>query len=146
MVQSVRCQSLLKPWLQPPLPRLHLPNSLANPSATCTNLASAYPELRLMTTFLAGIPSASWRLQAAGQTSPAWVRAPSSGAEEEMRICGCMASRSWSGGGEEATALHQDSNSSQHLIRPPVSLQPSCPPLLIFPPLLPQKPVPRGQS
>lgn len=51
-------------------------------------------ELRLMTTFLAGIPSASWRPQAAGQTSPAWVRAPSSGAEEEMRIGGCMASRS----------------------------------------------------
>lgn len=42
-------------------------------------------------------------------------------------------------GGEEATALHQDSNSSQHLIRPPVSLQPSCPPLLLSPPpLLPQ--------
>lgn len=51
-----------------------------------------------MTTFLAGTPSASWRLRAAGRTSPAWVRAPRPQLlGEEVRICGWMARRRGSG-------------------------------------------------
>ncbi len=42
-VRSARCPSHLKPWLPPPLPRLHQPSSPTSLSATCISLDSAYP-------------------------------------------------------------------------------------------------------
>jgi len=88
-----------------------------------------------MTIFLAGIPSASWRLLAAGLTSPAWVRAPSPAAEEEIQICGRMAFRSCAS--QEATLLHLKPNPTQHLSGPS-SLDLTPPPLSPFFSSLPQ--------
>lgn len=51
-------------------------------------------ELRLTTMFLAETPSALWRHQVAGPTSPAWVRALALAAGEEIEIRGRTANRS----------------------------------------------------
>lgn len=92
--------------------------------------------LKSMTTFLAGTPSASWLLQAAGPTSPAWARAPQPAAEEEMQICERMAFSSW--WGQEAASPHL--KPWQHLSEPSFSLNLTIPPFLLFfvfhPPIL----------
>ena len=53
--------------------------------------------LRLMTTFLVGTPSVLWHHRVAGLTSPAWVKFPLSAAEEEEKVWGSTANRSWRG-------------------------------------------------
>lgn len=63
-------------------------------------------ELRLTTMFPAGTPSALWRHQVAGPTSPAWVRALALAAEEETEIRGRTANRSWRAWG--TASWHQE--------------------------------------